>query len=454
MEHLVYRHQGLKVIGIDPEGIAADFELPENARLVMVNGRALPDLFTFRLLEIEANLSLLFWHEKEGLFQIDCEKEEDEPLGLTLEIVSGEIFTHCHNGCVFCFIDQLPKGMRSSLYFKDDDMRLSFLHGNYITLTNVKEEELDRLIALRFSPINVSVHTTDPALRQKMMNNRFAGNVMQRLRKITEAGLDVNAQIVLCPDLNDGEHLERTFDDLQSLNEHLRSVAAVPVGLTRYREENGLFPLRSHTKDECLSLIESVQRRQEAMLKSRAERLFYLADEFYLKAGVKMPSEAAYEDFYQIENGVGMVAKFNADMARILATKKQRLTSKMSAKTVLIVTGKLAEPVLAAWQRRLSEHFGLLVKVVGIENRFFGEQITVSGLLTGRDILAQIEPYLTSDTLALGLPDNVVKAGTTRFLDDVETEDLRSACDVSVEVWAETAAGLYDGISQLVEDLT
>lgn len=448
MEYLDYQHQGLKVTGVDPDGIAAGFDLPENSRLVMVNGRPLPDLFTFRLIELEPELTLLFWEEREGLFEIELEKDEDEPLGLSLEIVTDEVFTHCHNGCVFCFIDQLPEGMRGSLYFKDDDMRLSFLHGNYITLTNLKEAELDRLIALRFSPINVSVHTTDPELRQKMMRNRFAGNVLERLKKITEAGLDVNVQIVLCPDLNDKAHLERTFDDLATLNELLRSVACVPVGLTRYRDENGLFSLRPHTKKECLAVIETVYKRQQEMLSRRAERVFYLADEFYLKAGVEIPAVEAYEDFYQIENGVGMVARFNDDLQALLETPGRR---EKADGDILVATGRLAEPVLSAWSERLTDHFGLPIRVAGIDNHFFGKAITVSGLLTGQDLLSQVKPHLTPETRALLLPDNMVRAGSELFLDDVEVSDLRTSFSLPVEVVSETANGLFSGIDRVLE---
>lgn len=466
MEHHTYQHQGLLVRGIDPDSIAAGFDLPPDSRLVKVNDKAMPDLFAFRLAEGEEALCLLFWHEAEGLFEIEVEKDADEPLGLDLEIVTNEVFTHCHNGCVFCFIDQLPKGMRETLYFKDDDMRLSFLHGNYITLTNLKDSELDRLIALRFSPLNVSVHTTDPALRKTMMRNRFAGDVLEKLARITDAGIDLNVQIVLCPDLNDKAHLQRTFDDLAGLNRRLRSVACVPVGLTRYRDENKLFPLRPHTPEECRDLIASVHARQRQMLQARGERLFYLADEFYLKAGEPLPSDEAYEDYAQLENGVGTVTRFRTDLGRLLETNGGRAVRRAkqiyphadkrdafddaasgrhiaNGARLLIVTGRLAAPVLAEAVESLNARFGLKAGVIGVENAFFGEHITVAGLLTGQDILSALRLISDIEGTCVVLPDNMLKAGSEWFLDDCTVTDLRQALGVSVVVVPETADALW-----------
>lgn len=449
MEHRADQHQGLKVTGVDPDGIAAGFDLPAGSRLVMVNGKAMPDLFTFRMCEGAADLTLLFWHETEGLFEIDVEKDEDEPLGLDLEIVPGECFTHCHNRCVFCFIDQLPSGMRESLYFKDDDMRLSFLHGNYITMTNLSDAELDRLIELRFSPVNVSVHATEPALRRKMMRNRAAGDIMPSLKRLTEAGIDVNVQIVLCPGLNDGAHLERTFDDLAELNEFVRSIACVPVGLTRYRDENRLFALRSHTPDECRTLIDSVHRRQAAMLAARGERLFYLADEFYLKGNVSLPPAEAYESMSQLENGVGMAALFRDEFETDFP---KAMPAANPFDDTVLVTGTLAGPVLKAYETRLSRRFNTRVTVAAIENRFFGETITVAGLLTGQDISDQLAAlfaaWKTAGQKHILIPDNMLKRGTELFLDDLTVTDLRRALSAEVTVVSETASGLFEGLSK------
>jgi putative radical SAM enzyme (TIGR03279 family) len=343
----------------------------------------------------------------------------------------------CENKCIFCFIDQLPPGMRESLYFKDDDARLSFLFGNYITMTNLSEREVQRIIDMHISPINVSVHTMDPELRVKMMGNRRAGECLSYLRRFADAGLRLNTQLVLCPGINDGEQLVYSLEQLRALVPALQSIAAVPVGITAHRE--GLYPLRGYTKQEAAAVIDTIDSFNKKNEKEGLGRLAFAADEFYLKAERPIPDAAYYGDFPQLENGVGMWALLREEFTRALSDEPAR----PCARRVTAVTGRAVYPLIESLAKAAEEKFdGLHVQVVPIENRFFGSEITVSGLLTGRDILEQAKDLDVGD--ALLFPAAALRHGEEVFLDDRTPQELSEALGVPVLPARGDGAGLLD----------
>ena len=383
--------------------IAEELGIAPGDRLLALDGIPVIDVFDYRTRQMTDQLILTIEKPDAGLFEYDIEKGEDEDLGLEFHNSLMTDCDDCQNHCVFCFIDQLPQGLRQSLYIKDDDMRLSFLTGNYVTLTNIDDAGLDRLISYRLSPVNLSVHTTDPKLRTRMMRNRQAGNILDRMHKIAAAGLAMNAQIVICPGYNDGAALDRTLTDLITLGQAMQSIAIVPVGLTRFREDNNLLPLRGLVREDALRLLETVGRCQREMLQLRGIRLVYAADEIYIKAGVDFPAASEYDDFPQLENGVGMTALMQLSLSRGLGEKSISSIppiwsagdqSRRLIKTAIMVTGTAAGPFLSSWLTRLAGRFGLDVRLVPVINHFFGESITVAGLLTGCDIKAQVAAAL------------------------------------------------------------
>lgn len=349
----------------------------------------------------------------------------------------------CRNKCVFCFIDQLPKGMRDTLYFKDDDSRLSFLHGNYVTLTNMTDEDIDRIIKMHISPINVSVHTTNPELRCRMMNNKNAGKVLSYLDRLAEAGIEICGQIVLCKGLNDGEELVKTMHDLATLRPSVKSVSVVPAGLTRYRQ--GLYPLESFTPEECAEVIDTVNSFGDKCLEFYGTRIVYPSDEFYLKAGRELPCDSFYEDYSQIENGVGMLTSFKAEFEDELSYLSE-YTEGFEGARLSIATGAAAYETVKELTERLTERIeGLHVNVYRIENDFFGHSVTVAGLITGRDLAAQLEGRDLGD--ALIIPDVMLKSGEDVFLCDMTVDELSERLGVRIKV---TPTGGADLIRSLL----
>ena len=352
--------------------------------LVSLNGHEIGDVldYHFYLADEEIRLSLLRADEP---YTVTIKKEEYDDIGLGFEMPLMDRKQSCRNKCVFCFIDQLPKGMRESLYFKDDDARLSFLHGNYITLTNLSDEDVDRITRMHISPINVSVHTTNPELRVTMMKNPHAGESLRHLYRLAEAGVELHGQIVLCRGLNDGAELDRTMCDLAALYPALTSVSVVPAGLTRHRE--GLYPLTSFSAEECAAVLNQVESAANACFATHGSRLFFCSDEFYLTAGRPLPREEFYEGYPQLENGVGMLTSLRTEFedGRPLVHPRRR------RRTVSLATGVAAYPLLSELADRLmAENPWLSVRVYAIKNYFFGETITVAGLLTAGDIIAQL----------------------------------------------------------------
>lgn len=393
--------------------------------LLRMNGHEIEDVLDYRFYLFETKLTLELETPK-GPRTVHIRKAEDEELGLEFETYLMDKQRSCRNNCIFCFIDQLPPGLRDTLYFKDDDSRLSFLFGNYITLTNLTEHEIERIISMHISPVNVSVHTTNPELRCRMMNNRFAGESLKILRRLADAHIELNAQLVLCPGYNDGAELSRSMEDLATYYPSLQSVAAVPVGLTRYRE--GLTPLRLFTREEAADVINRMNAMNERMLREHGVRLFYPSDEFYLLAGRDIPPADEYGDFLQLENGVGMSALFWEQFKSALAAgadtpRGTRLT---------VATGRLAAPLMERCVALAREKWdNLQAEVAPIRNDFFGETITVSGLVTGGDIIAQLTGRC-GDVLLI--PACMLRREGDCFLDDVTVEALAEALHTRVEV--------------------
>ena len=362
----------------------------------------------------------------DGIREWDVRREERGPFGCDFSTYLGDQKHSCSNHCMFCFIDQLPPGMRESLYFKDDDERLSFLFGNYITMTNMQDHEIDRIIKMHISPINISVHTTNPELRCRMMGNRFAGESLSLLRRFAEAGIRLECQLVLCPGYNDGDELIRSMADLAVLGDAVESVAAVPVGLTKYRE--GLEPLRLFTKEEAAAVIDAVEAFGGRMLAERGSRVFFPADEFYLKAGRPIPEAAFYEDMAQLENGVGLTALLFKEFREALAACEET----PEGTRMTIATGVAAAPLL----RMLIDEAGkkwdnLHVDVMAVRNVFFGETITVAGLVTGGDLIRQLKGRTAPVLL---IPDAMLRHEKDRFLDDVQPGDVERELGVELRV--------------------
>ncbi len=394
--------------------------------LLSVNGNPITDVLDYRFHITEPRLTLLLDTPK-GNRTVRIRKKEYEDIGLEFETYLMDKQHTCRNGCIFCFIDQMPAGMRESLYFKDDDSRLSFLFGNYITLTNLSEHEIERILEMHISPINISVHTTNPELRCKMMNNRFAGETLQLMNRFAKAGIHMGCQLVLCPGWNDGEELERSIHDLAALAPAVKSVAVVPVGLTKHRE--GLTPLRPFTAKEAAMVIDTVERFGDCMLAATGERVVYPADEWYLLADRPIPDESFYGEMPQLENGVGLIALLRSQFIEALENTTQA-TAKGT--DTLLVTGVAAAPLIGELVALAKDKFAHInARVQAVENDFFGQTITVAGLVTGTDILRQVQPNTAQRIL---IPDVMLRHEGDRFLDDVTPQDLEEKLGVSVEI--------------------
>lgn len=409
---------------IEPYSIAEEAGLEIGDKLISINGHDFHDILEYRYLtaEYEVTLEVL---KKDGTTEMITVENDYEDLGI--EFAEGLIdeAQSCKNKCIFCFIDQLPKGMRETVYFKDDDTRLSFLQGNYVTLTNMSDEEIDRLIKMRVSPINVSVHATEPELRCKMLNNRFAGKCYDIMKRFAENDIYMNCQIVLCPGINDGENLKRTLSDLGALFPNVNSISVVPVGLTRYRD--GLYPLTPFTKESSAETIRFVEEIQNEFLEKLGTRLVYLSDEFYVDAGIPVPDAESYEGFPQIENGVGLIASMQEEFdsaMRLLKNKKR-------SRYVSVATGEIAEGFIKGLAEKIEQLCeGVKVDVYPIKNNFFGGGVSVSGLVCGCDIIKQLKDKIKTDTLLI--PHSMLRDDDNIFLDDTTVEDVEKALDVKI----------------------
>ena len=410
----------VKIKEVTAGGIAEKANILAGDVLESINGHEIRDVLDYRfyLTDTDVRLSLV---RNGNAYAVRINKGEYDDIGLEFETPLMDKKHSCANRCVFCFIDQLPQGMRESLYFKDDDDRLSFLHGNYVTLTNLRDADIDRLITMHISPVNVSVHTTNPELRVKMMKNKRAGEVLSYLGRLADAGIALCTQIVLCKGLNDRAELDRTMRDLAAYHPALRSCAIVPVGLTKHRE--GLYPLELFSPEECAAVIEQVNAFGEECLEKYGTRLFYCSDEFYVRAGLPLPSEDYYEDYSQIENGVGMLTSLESEFDFELQYLDEWLEQFRAPRTVSVVTGAAAYEHIAALCKRLEARVsGLKVHVYKVINHFFGENVTVAGLLTGKDVSAQLSGKELGDELLF--PSVMLRADGDVFLDDMTPAEL------------------------------
>jgi putative radical SAM enzyme (TIGR03279 family) len=425
---------------VEKGSIADEIGLESGDKIVSINGEKVVDIFDYRFLITDEVIELKIIKCNSDLWEIEIEKDVYEDLGLEFDSPMIDSAKSCMNKCIFCFIDQLPRGMRSTLYFKDDDTRLSFLSGNYVTLTNIKDNDLDKIVKYHMSPINISVHTTNPDLRIKMLNNKNAGDVMEKIKKLAKAGIMINCQIVLCRNINDGTELDRTISDLSALYPEVNSISVVPVGLTKYRE--GLPDLIPHDKISASRTIEQVAEWQERLLKKKGSRIVYPADEFYVMAGCEMPDYYEYEDFPQLENGVGLVALFKHEfndylnyLKRLNIDNLHMLRSNNKMRKVSIATGVLAYEFINGLARELEKTFeNIRINVYPVKNDFFGEQVTVTGLLTGRDIIQQLscgEPDLGEELL---ISESMLKANDDVFLDDYTVKMLEEQLNIKLTV--------------------
>lgn len=416
----------VKISSVDKHSPAEKCGIRSGDMLLSINGNEIEDVLDFRFYMTEKQLNIVFERDGQTLKALLKKRGEYDETGMEFDTYLMDKQHSCKNKCIFCFIDQLPKGLRPSLYFKDDDSRLSFLFGNYITLTNLTEHEIERVIKMHISPVNISVHTTNPELRCRMMKNRFAGEALSALYRFAEAGIKLNTQLVLCPGYNDGKELEKTLEDLGTLYPAVQSICAVPVGLTKYRE--GLEPLEPFNRETAGAVVDTMERFGDEFLKKHGTRLCFPSDEFYLTAGREIPDSSFYEDFLQIENGVGMWASLRDDYLAALedaeADGKKRSFS--------IATASLAAPLMEFLMKKTAEKFpGLDYKIYTIRNDFFGEKITVAGLLTGQDIISQLKGQDLKGRLLL--PPGVLRSEGDLFLDDTHIDDLQKAVGVPAD---------------------
>ena len=434
-----------KIKSVDVGSIAEEVEIEAGDQLISVNGHNIEDIIDFMYLMAETYVVLEIEKPDGEIWEIEIDKEPEEELGIVFENPIIDEAKRCSNNCVFCFIDQLPKGMRETLYFKDDDSRLSFLQGNFVTLTNMSDAKLKRIIDYRISPINVSVHTTNPELRIKMLGNRYAGKIMGQLKELTENGIVVNAQIVLCPGYNDGNALTQTILDLETLGENLHSVAVVPIGLTDHRE--GLAVVNPFEKSSAERVVDQVESLQNEMMKRRKSHFVFLADEFYIKAERDFPSYDSYEGFLQYEDGVGMLRKLIDEVRETLLKyqKKKGFAEKLKPRKVVIITGTAAGPYIEMLSREIEGIFNqIVIEVHPIVNYYFGSKITVSGLITGRDIKSQLK--VKEDVDQLLMPVNMFRSGETVLLDDIECNMLESFFKKSILIVDTPGKAFVDAI--------
>lgn len=414
-----------KITSVDEGSIAEELEIEPGDVLLRVNGEAIEDIIEYNYLITDDYVELEIQKENGEIIVFEIDKEEDEDIGIEFENPIIDSVRSCRNRCIFCFVDQLPKGMRKTLYFKDDDSRLSFLQGNFITMTNMGDREIDKMIAYRISPVNISVHTTNPVLRRKMLGNRFAGDILNKIHRLAQAEIQMNGQIVLVRNVNDGAELTRTVNELAECYPSMNSVAVVPIGITKYRE--GLHPVEIYDTESSKKVIEQVHRMQEYFLEKLGSRFVFLSDEFYVMAGVSRPSEEAYEGYIQLENGVGLMTKMESEFHAFLPLVK----AKTVRKTVSMATGTSAARFIQNLSGFLMEKFdGLKINVYPIINEFFGETITVAGLLTAGDLLRQLQGMELGECLLL--PRAMMKADEDIFLDNMTLEDFERQIGVPV----------------------
>ncbi len=427
------------VSGVLPGSIAEEMGIEAGDKLLSIDGHEITDIFDYQFYVEDEEILLLIEKPDGEQWELEIEKEADEQLGLEFGEGLMDEYRSCYNKCIFCFIDQMPPGMRDTLYFKDDDSRLSFLQGNYVTLTNMSDHDIERIIRYRLEPINISFQTTNPELRCKMLHNRFAGDALKKVDMLYQGGIEMNGQIVLCKGVNDGEELERSIRDLTGYLPLLKSVSVVPVGLSKYRE--GLYPLEPFEKEDAKKVLEVIHRWQEKIYAEYGLHFIHAGDEWYLLAEEEVPEAERYDGYIQLENGVGML--------RLLFDEFQEgyepLRGDDRKAELSIATAKLAYPYIKKMAKKLEKKFpNIRIHVYCIRNDFFGERITVSGLVTAGDIMAQLQDKELGERLLL--PCNMLKADEDIFLDDYTVKDVADALQVPVHIVKSSGQDLIDAV--------
>lgn len=435
-----------------PDSIAEEMGLEPGDVLLRINDREVGDIFDYRYLIKDEYVEVLVRRQSGEEWLLEIDKDYDDDLGIEFEKELMSDYRSCSNKCIFCFIDQMPPGLRDNLYFKDDDSRLSFLQGNYITLTNMSREDVERIVRLQLAPINISVQTTNPELRCKMLNNRFAGEKLKFLDRLYEGHVEMNGQIVCCKGVNDGEELRRSITDLMKYLPFMRSVSVVPAGITRYRE--GLYPIPLFDREEAGEIIDMIEGYQEVCFQRWGLHFIHASDEFYLTAGREFPEEERYDGYIQLENGVGMMRLFQAEfeeaVAQAVRGMKYHVQKHRLKRTVTVATGQLAYSTVRGFARRLMEAYpGLRIRVFAIRNDFFGETITVTGLITGQDLIAQLRQQ-QAQGIALGetllISAAMLRSGEQMFLDDVTIPQVEEALGLRVAVVESSGQDFVDAV--------
>ncbi len=424
-----------KILSVDPDSIAEEMGIEGGDYLLSINDEPVEDIFDYRFMTNEEELTVLIEKADGEEWELDIEKDFDEPLGINFEKGIMDEYRHCANRCIFCFIDQMPKGMRETLYFKDDDSRLSFLQGNYVTLTNMSERDIDRIIKFRLEPINISFQTMNPELRCKMLNNRFAGDALKKVDRLYENRILMNGQIVLCKNINDGKELEYSFRKLYKYLPYLQSVSVVPVGLSKFRE--GLYPLQPFDKQDALAVLNLIHQWQEKAMAEYQTHFVHAGDEWYFLAEQEVPREENYDGYLQLENGVGMVRLLLEEFFEAL----DQIPGDLRKRSVSMAAGVLIAPVLKLLVSELKEKFPKVkASVYEIKNEFFGERITVSGLITGQDLENQLKERNLGEELLI--TEHMLRSGEDVFLDDYHVKDLEKTLQVPIKVVKSSGADL------------
>ena len=438
------------ITSVMPDSIAAEVGIEVNDILLSVNGEKIVDIIDYRFLTNDEEIVLEIQKPNGEIWDYEIEKDYGEELGLEFGGGIMDKAKRCSNKCMFCFIDQNPKGMRETLYFKDDDSRLSFLQGNFVTLTNMKDEDIDRIIRYRISPINISVHTTNPDLRVKMLGNRFAGSVYERMKRLADAGIEMHCQIVLIPEVNNGEELKRTITDLYELYPSVANIAVVPIGVTKYRE--GLVQVNTFTNETARKELEMVMEFQKRFMEEINDPFVRFSDEFYLVSGIDVPEESFYNGYEQIEDGIGMIRCFRESINYTAQDLDKHIKGTFS-----VPTGKLAFEEVSNGMKKLMEvNPNIKIDTYKIINHFFGETITVAGLLTGRDIIGQLKGKINSEYLIM--PNNMFRKGYELgpaeyiMLDDTKIDDIERELGVKVLVCDHTGEDIVSIINDVCQE--
>lgn len=429
-----------------PNSIADELDIKKGDNLLKINGANISDILEYKFLTTDEFLELEIEKPDGEIWILELEKEFDEDIGIVFDGIIDKPKS-CHNKCIFCFIDQMPPNMRDTLYFKDDDTRLSFLQGNFVSLTNLSVADINRILRYRISPINVSVHTTNPELRVKMLNNRKASRIMENLRKFKRNGIVVKAQVVLCPDINDGIELDRTIKDLADLYPELSCLAIVPVGLTKYRDN--LYPLQEFDEMRANTVIQQVSKIQNKLLEVLGTRFVFLSDEFYIIAKKDFPNYDDYEGFSQLENGVGLVTLFNKEIEKSLDNVLDYKDNKGIKR--IVITGKYAEKYINKAVEKIKNKLDIDIYVLGVDNDFFGNSVKVCGLLTAKDIIRKFRSTYTKidkDNCVVFIPDNMLRDSDVIFLDDVTVEEMEIELNAKIIVCNQDGSDLVQKIME------